>query len=403
MRCALSADKGKLSALARGVSITGLISSGVLLAGPALLNRQRVARHSQVRQRQKEQKAALRRLTQVRIEPLPWQKAQAAQLLLTEAELITVIDCGSGSTRAISFKDDGGRLSWEKSSWRGDPLAKALQDELRLEKLLCLLAEHVPKGRVLLGATAGLRHAVETGLLSASQLEFFEARLQNRLGKRASFTMLTGEQEARAEWEAMQHQVPRSQEYAGMLSGGGMSCQLVARRSESQEESLFFSFWNEVLIPGGIVHRAAAGSLPLNEIIEELAVLEAKLLKQFKTLPTGLSGCFSLAEWMGGYVAGKSTDRDLRLGLGYEHSISPECLIKAVDQQLAFAKLNYAAADAKEARRLAVALVYGSVLRMLLSQVFAKEASFVCVRDVTWAAGHYLMSRKDPHFQALSK
>lgn len=405
LRYAPSAGRGQLATLARGLPVVGLVASGVLLAGPVQLTRHRVVRRSQVRQRQR-QRTPLRPLTKVRIEPLPWQKTQtdpkdavldmlpSTRRLLTEAESITVVDCGSGSTRAISFKEDGGQLSWEKSSWRGDPLASALQDELRLESLLCLLGRQVPKGRLLLGATAGVRDAVEKGVISASHLRFFEDRLQHRLGKRASFTMLSGEQEGQAEWEAVQHQLARPEECAGMLSGGGMSCQLVARRAEPLEEPQFFSFPNEVLTPNGIVDRAAAGSLTLSEAVTALTDLEGRLLKQFSTLPTGLSGCFSLAEWVGFYVGGEPTARDLALGLGYERPFRRNHLIEAVDQQLTFAKQNYAAADSKEARRLAVSLVYGTVLRTLLHKVFAKEASFSCIRNVNWAAGHYLMSRK---------
>ena len=35
-------------------------------------------------------------------------------------EPVTLVDCGSGSTRALFFKDDGlSHVSWEKSNWRG--------------------------------------------------------------------------------------------------------------------------------------------------------------------------------------------------------------------------------------------------------------------------------------------
>ena len=33
---------------------------------------------------------------------------------------IALVDCGSGSTRALFFQDDGkSHVSWEKSAWRG--------------------------------------------------------------------------------------------------------------------------------------------------------------------------------------------------------------------------------------------------------------------------------------------
>ena len=35
-------------------------------------------------------------------------------------EPVTLVDCGSGSTRALFFTDDGlSHVSWEKSDWRG--------------------------------------------------------------------------------------------------------------------------------------------------------------------------------------------------------------------------------------------------------------------------------------------
>ena len=40
--------------------------------------------------------------------------------LLLRSEKISLVDCGSGSTRALFFQDDGkSHVSWEKSSWRG--------------------------------------------------------------------------------------------------------------------------------------------------------------------------------------------------------------------------------------------------------------------------------------------
>lgn len=47
----------------------------------------------------------------------------------------------------------------------GDPLAVALGDDLKLESLLSLLKRELPSsGRVLLGATAGVRQAMQDSL-----------------------------------------------------------------------------------------------------------------------------------------------------------------------------------------------------------------------------------------------
>ena len=81
-------------------------------------------------------------------------------LLLREP--VTLVDCGSGSTRALFFTDDGrSHVRASKSHWRGDPLAVALRDDLRLESLLRLLKQELPSGPVILGATAGVRQALQ--------------------------------------------------------------------------------------------------------------------------------------------------------------------------------------------------------------------------------------------------
>ena len=68
-------------------------------------------------------------------------------------------------------------------------------------------------------------------------LEDVASQLQDRLGRSASLSLLSGEAEARAEWASTADTFKKetahaaaSQEWpselAGMLPGGGMSCQL---------------------------------------------------------------------------------------------------------------------------------------------------------------------------------
>lgn len=81
-------------------------------------------------------------------------------LLLREP--VALVDCGSGSTRALFFQDDGhSHVRASKSRWRGDPLAVALRDDLKLDGLLRLLKQELPSGPVMLGATAGVRQALQ--------------------------------------------------------------------------------------------------------------------------------------------------------------------------------------------------------------------------------------------------
>jgi len=318
---------------------------------------------------------------------------------------ITVVDCGSGSTRAICFTEDAELpgvasspvVSREKSSWRGDALAFALQDEVRMQGLVGLLAEQLPEGPVLVGATAGVRHALDQGAVAPPQLESFACRLKACLGSRASFTVLSGEEEARAEWEAVRHELGAvaARKCAGMLSGGGMSCQL-ASQDASQDpwtpELRFFSFRNQVLSPGGLVDQAAQGTLRPPGLLDGLADFEVEMAARLKELPKGLSGCFALIEWVGLYVGGESTERDRVMGLGYERLLGRQQILEAMDSHLEALRRGLVS-EAPVPRSVAVGLVYGSVLRALLLGVFAEDATFRCLRGVNWATGHYLLER----------
>jgi len=305
------------------------------------------------------------------------------------AETATVVDCGSGSTRAVSFKELAGGLSWKKTPWRGDALAVALQDELRLEALLCLLAEQIPAGPVLVGATAGVRQALHDGTLTPAQLTTFQKRLDNRLGSRATFALLSAEQEARSEWKAAQHVLGKAR-CAGMLSGGGMSCQLVVD-AEPKKDATTFSLCNGVLAPGGLVDRAGPQALPVHQLLQGLQDVEAATVSQLQAMPFegNLCGTFALVEWVGFYVGGQSTDRDMALGLGFDKYLTRAQVLQALNQRLETLKGN----SEEVSRRETVALVYGTVIREILLRAFSEEASFLCLQGVHWATGHFLLSR----------
>jgi len=317
----------------------------------------------------------------------------SAQLRRTSAPMpISVVDCGSGSTRAISFSHQSGlqgkaeQLSSQKSSWRGEPLARALSSQQQTGSLLRLLEEQLPVGLVLVGATGGVRDAVRRGELLQPQLEDFASRLQDRLGGRASFNVLTGEAEARAEWESTVHtfkmkaaRAATSQEWpmelAGMLSGGGMSCQLAVGGE------------------GGVVERAAAGMLTATELNVGLRKAEEAMVDRMARLPRRLQGTFALVEWVALFIASDPTERDRTLALGYERRLSRQQIIQALDRHLQ--KLRPLAHDgAPVLRPNVVALVYGTVLRALFQEIFDDDADFFCLKGVSWSTGHYLLSRQ---------
>jgi hypothetical protein len=311
-----------------------------------------------------------------------------------------VVDCGSGSTRAICFTENstGQEIDRSKSDWRGDALALALQDDARVQGLLELLDEQIPEGPVLLGATAGVRHAINQGDLAQPQLKSFEQRLQDHLGSRAQFAVLSGEEEALAEWEAVQYELSvRSglapKECAGMVSGGGMSCQ-VALRADGDTAPQAFSFENFVLVPGGLVDRAGRGELQVSELFEGLATCRARTSAALQG-HRRLEGTFAMIEWVGNYVGDNRPPRDLGLGLGHERLLSHAEVVNALDLHLSsLTPPPGSGGEAPVPRSTAVALTYGTVLKTLLTESFSEGALFYCLAGVNWATGHYLMTRQ---------
>lgn len=70
--------------------------------------------------------------------------AAAARLLQPIDEPVTLVDCGSGSTRALFFKDDGlSHVSWEKSTWRGTPQTFLLATFKLLKGVSILLGDEL--------------------------------------------------------------------------------------------------------------------------------------------------------------------------------------------------------------------------------------------------------------------
>lgn len=319
----------------------------------------------------------------------------------------TVVDCGSSSTRAITFREDHRSiLSSDESSWHAYPLALALQNEKQMQELVDFLAERVPgQGPVLVGATAGVRQALDDGTVAPEQLDIFATSLQAKLGHRASFQVLSGVQEALAEWEAVlqRNWLPRG--CSGMLSSGGMSCQLVA----TSPDPILCSFPNQVLASGGLVDQAAKGTLGPESLLEGLCHVRKAALEQLRHLPRGLEGTFALIEWVGYYIGGENSDHDLALGLGYDRVLAREEVLEALDTQLASMQKECLPAWAHTCsaleekgsvpvtlpRMLVEALVYGTLMKVLLENMFAKGASFCCLRSVSWATGHYLLNRDE--------
>eukprot|EP00438_Fugacium_kawagutii_P001656 Skav236327 [mRNA] locus=scaffold97:208581:210623:- [translate_table: standard] len=277
-----------------------------------------------------------------------WDKLQISVLLRPiENEPVTLVDCGSGSTRALFFKDDG--LS-------------------------------------------------QDGSLAHERLDRFRDRLDDIFGPRARFLVLSGEEEARAEWEALQHALdfaPDLQQdtFHGMLSGGGMSCQLARRGGGSTPE--LFSFRNDVLQPGGLADKARSQKITGQDLAHELAKVHLITERLVADLPQEMMGNFALVEWLGLYVAGESTDRDLVMGLGYNRWLSHEQVSAAVSQHLAQLHQEHFGDLAQPiSRRSAISWVYGIILQNLLRVCFDPKAQFYCLKGINWSTGHYLMHKE---------
>mmetsp|Transcript_27345 Transcript_27345/g.63768 ORF Transcript_27345/g.63768 Transcript_27345/m.63768 type:complete len:479 (-) Transcript_27345:34-1470(-) len=312
----------------------------------------------------------------------------------------TVVDCGSGSTRLIRFSARGSQsrqfpeeVFRRKDAYRGDPLAKALQEPARARTLLHDLSKEVPDGHLLLGATAGVRHALEDGRITKQDVNRFAAQVQEAFHGRARFALLTGQQEARAEWQAVQHewrcQQLSERHLSGMLSGGGMSCQLALQGDHGNVS--FESVENWVLLPGGLVDKAGMGELSSTDLPSEVEAHRQAFLDRIAHIPKGLSGTFALVEWVGRFLAAEPTQRDLFMSMGYGRAFTRAELLQKLEAHLSAVDSRNSYGSGKVQRRDAVALAYGTVIHTLLSEVFARDAEFMCVDNVNWATGHFLL------------
>ena len=201
--------------------------------------------------------------------------------------------------------------------------------------------------------------------------------------------------EARAEWEALQHALDyrldlEASQFDGMLSGGGMSCQLALRGRDVE----LFSFPNGVLEPGKLADRASREAVKGSELLQALAEARSTTEALVRQLPEGMRGSFALVEWLGLYVAGESTERDLVMGLGYDRWLSREEILTAVAEHLKKLHKEYLRHSRPITRRAAISWVYGIILQTLLQHSFDAETSFYCFKGITWSTGHYLMHRE---------
>jgi hypothetical protein len=132
--------------------------------------------------------------------------------------------------------------------------------------------------------------------------------------------------------------------------------------------------------------------LTATELNEGLRSVEEAMVDRMAALPRRLRGTFALVEWVGLFIASDPTERDKYMALGYEQRLSRQLIIQALDRHLQ--SLRPDAHDSTPVPRPNVQpLVYGTIIRALFQEIFDDNADFICLKGVSWATGHYLLSR----------
>lgn len=301
----------------------------------------------------------------------------------------------------------GGSVDANKLKWRGAALAHVLKDEKGQAEFLKQLGQEVPEGAVLVGATAGLRAAVARGEVTAEELERFSVRLRRELGPRANFELLSGEHEGLAEWRSVCYELtqrpgpgrPHPEKCAGVLSGGGMSSQLVVRREQVDA----FSLDTGLLKSGGLVQRACQGALSGEQLLAGLPAVEAHVTEICAGLPRDLAGDYVLMEYLGGFVCHDGNGcGDITLGLGWERLLPTSELLDALRKHLeSLSHEASAVGDASVSMAITKGLVHATLVQGLLRNLFDESARFFGLHEMSWPRGHYL-DQSDRHAEAPS-
>ena len=231
---------------------------------------------------------------------------------------IYVIDCGSGSSRLskYSYHDDGyvhedlyipsGIIPTLATS-----ISKQKQHNF-VHKLRAALQDLDPGAslsgiKLIVGATGGLRKALDEGTVTAKQVEYFRKCLHEAFPK-SEFLQYTGQEEAQLELAAVRyiarHALPgaipvftggrASSGAIGTVSCGGSSSQIAYFDPETQED-VFLSFRTDLISTMKQLREVGDG----DEF--KYLKLESKLWNLIKTQapPRKLTGTFVVIELAG--------------------------------------------------------------------------------------------------------
>jgi hypothetical protein len=233
----------------------------------------------------------------------------------TEQQSIYVVDFGSQSSRATLVQlSDGSASSVPVKGFKGIALQNAVGDPKLREALLNQIAEVVPSGaRILGGGTEGVRFALDHGVITRAQVDDFAKAFKERLGDKADFSILTPEQEAQAEWKSIENalrnmnpryahenDLPLLGDISGMVSSGGLSCQLALRHGDLHgiaEPMSFHSFRNMI---GEEEHYIRSHKIMANstEFKERLSAFKSRIRENINASSVhGLKGVYVLIEF----------------------------------------------------------------------------------------------------------
>ena len=205
-----------------------------------------------------------------------------------------IIDCGSGFTRAkIFWRSADGLVCWrpavdsEGLRWKQRRLVDVLIEGGATVREWVIgvqaLIELSGAESAIMGATGGLREAEADGRVTPAHMEDLLVALQE-LAPTIQFRCLSGDEEACTELRAVQHVAeialpPEAPRPIGMLSGGGMTCQLAYYLTPN--EPSFVSI--VAAINDATSHMSQAASAR-----DSLAQYQAHMAKQLAA--TGLKG-----------------------------------------------------------------------------------------------------------------
>jgi hypothetical protein len=262
---------------------------------------------------------------------------------------VLVVDCGSGFTRAkVYWRGRGRRIRTQEphvyaglpKRWTQRKIVDALMEggaKLRDWVTSIQALVHATNSRAaLVGATGGLRKAIDDGRVTPAMLLLFKQILAE-YAPSASFYLLSGEDEAEAELTAVRHvaEFVLPSQQVGMVSGGGMTCQ-VGFFDQDQEQATFLSIVAglsdaAVAMLEGNVSSRVERRRALEKFDAHLAQAVDHTGKRGK-----LKGTFVVIEMPGGL--GSATDYDghfarLATRIG-RRILSKQQLVEALDEQL---------------------------------------------------------------------